>query len=271
MLLIIRLFLIIKFLLPVILGVIAAVHWRRHKQSIRKGFGFTFHWQSLGDLGAGLLITFLGMSGIFLLELALGGIQIENIQFDVSAMRSPLSIMIIGAVYEEFVFRSLLLSGLAVALGGRKWLAILISAAAFGLTHLNNPDATYISAFGNALGGLVYGIAFLGGKNIWLPLGLHFGWNFFQGPVFGFPVSGLEFGGIFTLNTTGSNLLTGGAYGPEAGLVGMAFRFIIIAMIIYYLQLRCHNRGDIKTLEFPIKIYKNPPNRTPTQQSFRAE
>ncbi len=65
-----------------------------------------------------------------------------------------------------------------------KWLAIAISAAAFGYIHFRNPGATAITMFGNGLGGLMYGIAFLGGRNIWLPVGLHFGWNFFQGAIF---------------------------------------------------------------------------------------
>ena len=95
----------------------------------------------------------------------------------------------------------------------------------------------------------------------WLPLGLHFSWNFSQGPLLGFPVSGFDFGGLVTQESTGAALLTGGAYGPEAGLVGMAFRFVIMALVLYYLQLRCHGQGEIKSLTFPIKVYENPKTR----------
>lgn len=249
---------LLQLILPLVLGVVAAVHWRRHGQSIRQGFGFTFHGWSLGDLGAGLLITFIGMVGIFLVELLLGGIRIVGMQFDEVAITTALRDITVGAVTEELLYRSLLLSGLVVVLGGRKWAAVIISAVVFGVVHLSNPGASYISAFGNALGGMIYGIAFLGGQNIWLPLGLHFSWNFSQGPILGFPVSGFDFGGLIRQETTGSALLIGGAYGPEAGLVGMIFRFVIMAMVLYYLQRRCHGQGEVKSLTFPIKVYENP-------------
>lgn len=249
---------LVQFILPLVLGVVAAVHWRRRGQSIRKGFGFTFHAWSLGDFGAGLLITFGAMVGIFLVEWLLGGIRVTGVQVNLAAIAAALRDITFGAVTEELLFRSLLLSGLVVMLGGRKWAAILISAALFGLVHLSNPGASYISALGNALGGMIYGVAFLGGQNIWLPLGLHFSWNFSQGPILGFPVSGFNFGGLVVQGSTGAALLTGGAYGPEAGLVGMAFRFMIMALVLYYLQLRCHGQGNIKSLTFPIKVYENP-------------
>jgi membrane protease YdiL (CAAX protease family) len=247
-----------QLIISIILAIIAAVHWGRNGQSIRKGFGYTFHGWTLGDLGAGLLITFIAMLGIFLVELLLGGIRVAGVPFDLTTLADNLPLLIFGAVFEEVVFRSLLLSGLVVVLGHRKWLAILISAAVFGLVHLGNPGANYVTAFGNALGGVIYGLAFLGGKNIWLPLGLHFSWNFSQGPLLGFPVSGEDFGGLIAQEHIGPTLLTGGAYGPEGGLVGMTFRFIIMAMVIFYLQWRCGGRGEAKTLEFPIKVYANP-------------
>ena len=76
-----------------------------------------------------------------------------------------------------------------------------------------------------------------GGKNRWPPLGLHFSWNFSQGPIWGFPVSGFDFGGLIMQETPGSDLVIGGAYGPEAGLVGMFFRFVIMAMGLFYRPL----------------------------------
>jgi len=255
---------IIQSILSIILGIVAARAWRRNGQSIYKGFGFTLHGWSLGDLGAGFLITFLAMVGIFLVELLLGGIRITGTPWAWAGLKANLRLLIIGAVYEEVFFRSLLLSGLVVVLGGRKWLAILISAAVFGIVHLNNPGASAISAFGNALGGIIYGMAFLGGQNIWLPLGLHFSWNFTQGPILGFPVSGFPIGGLITQQTSGSALLTGGAYGPEAGLVGIVFRFVIMALVIWYLQRRCNNKGNAQSLTFPIKVYENPGHAAPS-------
>lgn len=68
-----------------------------------------------------------------------------------------------------------------------------------------------------------------------------FSWNFSQGPLLGFPLSGQTmFGGLITQQHIGPAWLTGGAYGPEAGIVGMIFRFVIMVMVIYYLQWRCN-------------------------------
>ena len=103
-----------------------------------------------------------------------------------------------------------------------------------------NPGATAITIFGTGLGGLMYGVAFLGGRNIWLPVGLHFGWNFFQGNIFGFPVSGTIEQSLIVQETVGADLWTGGAYGPEAGLIGMASRFVVIALLLMYLHWRSH-------------------------------
>ncbi|MCB0090168.1 MAG: CPBP family intramembrane metalloprotease [Caldilineaceae bacterium] len=244
--------------LSLILGVWAAIYWWRNGQSVHKGFGFTFGASALGDFAAGLLITFIGMLGIFLVELLLGVIRITGIGLLPDVFIRGLTLFTIGAIYEEILFRAFLLSGLNILLGGRKWIAILLSAAVFGVVHLGNPGASPISAFGNALGGIIYGMAFLGGKNIWLPLGLHFSWNFSQGPILGFPVSGYDYAAIIMQQTSGSDLVTGGAYGPEAGLVGMFFRFVIMAMVLFYLQRRARGHGDPKTLDYPIPAYENP-------------
>jgi membrane protease YdiL (CAAX protease family) len=250
---------LIILIAAILLGLIAANHWRKHNQSIRKGFGFTFSWWSIVDIAGGLIIAFLGILGIFLVELALGVIYIKGFFQPDSSLMTNFVTLVVYALLEELLFRSLLLSGLVTILNGRKWLSILISAILFGLVHLANPNASLVSAFGNALGGLIYGIAFLGGANLWLPLGLHFSWNFFQGPIFGFTVSGIVIGGLFKIEQTGPDWITGGAYGPEAGAIGMLFRFVIITLVFFYLQWRCQNKGDLKNLEFPIIQYTNLP------------
>ena len=71
--------------------------------------------------------------------------------------------------------------------------------------------------------------------SLWLAIGLHFAWNFVQGPLLGFPVSGIAAGGLQQVHDAGPAWLSGGAYGPEAGLVGIAFRFVIIAMVVLWL------------------------------------
>lgn len=88
---------------------------------------------------------------------------------------------------------------------------MLISAVAFGCIHLSNPSASALSVLGNTLGGVIYGVAFVATGRIWMSLGLHFAWNFVQGPVFGFPVSGLV-AGDFSASSPWERL--GSAAGP---------------------------------------------------------
>lgn len=83
--------------------------------------------------------------------------------------------------------------------------------------------------------------------------------------VQGFQLSGAALLGtitpsLITQQEVGADLLTGGAYGPEGGLVGMAFRFVVIALVLGYLYLRAGRRGSIARLEFPISVYDNRPN-----------
>jgi membrane protease YdiL (CAAX protease family) len=128
-----------------------------------------------------------------------------------------------------------------LALRGRRALAILLSALAFGCIHLSNPGASLLSVLGNSLGGVMYGVAFLCGGSLWLAIGLHFAWNFVQGPLLGFPVSGMAAGGLQQVHDVGPAWLSGGAYGPEAGLAGIAFRFVIVALVLLWLKSAWRN------------------------------
>ena len=266
-----------------IAAAIAAGYWFLRGQSIHKGLGFTLHWWAIVDLLAGMLITSIAMAGIFLVQWAIGGMSVVSVQLDAAQLIGKAEEQFLIAPWEEIVSRAFQLSGAHVAialllafvtrgrLGGTWesrmdktivwaiWPAIIITSLVFGYVHIGNSGATYFTAFGNALGGLMYGIAFLGGKNIWLPIGMHFAWNFVQGPVLGFGVSGNQAGGLITQKALGLDLLTGGGFGPEGGLIGMTFRFVVIAMVLYYLYLRAGRRGNVARLDFPIKVYANPP------------
>jgi hypothetical protein len=77
-----------------------------------------------------------------------------------------------------------------------------------------------------------------------IPLGLHFSWNYAQGALFGFPVSGVRVGlAVVRTRETGPDLLTGGAFGPEAGLLGVAAVLLGIGCVALWVQART---GDIR-------------------------
>jgi hypothetical protein len=100
--------------------------------------------------------------------------------------------------------------------------------------HLGNPNATWVSAAGIFLAGLFLAYGYLTTKQLWLPIGLHIGWNFFEGVVFGFPVSGLDIYRLMRTTISGPDLWTGGAFGPEAGLVLLPGLLLGAALIFAY-------------------------------------
>lgn len=186
------------------------------------------------DILIGILIGFIAMLVIYLVELKLNFIQvisINNLNIKIIATFFSLVMMALG---EELLFRGFMLIGLMHILKN-KYIAVLITAILFGLAHAGNPNATIVSVISNGLGGVMYAIAFIESNSIWLPFGLHFAWNFFQGPIFGFPVSGIDFGGIIEQNSAVSqNLIYGGTYGPEGGIIGISFRILVILMLLLY-------------------------------------
>jgi membrane protease YdiL (CAAX protease family) len=227
-------------------GVVAIRHWRAQRINVVDGLGLRWDRNALLDLAAGFLIAAIAMAGIFSTELL--GSSIANTP--AASAAAPLLwkaalTMMTAAFAEELLNRALLLSGLMVTLGGRPAMAVVLCSLVFGLLHLANHNATALSVVGNTLGGMIYALAFVLSKRLWLPIGLHFGWNFVQGPLLGFPVSGFDMGGLQHINEIGPAWLTGGAYGPEAGLVGIVFRFVIIALMLLWIGWRRNSTARV--------------------------
>jgi CAAX protease family protein len=128
------------------------------------------------------------------------------------------ALLFFGALLEELTFRGYPFQKLTEACGAF-WAVVALSVL-FGAVHLGNPDAGGWLSWGffNTLAvGVLFALARIRSGSLWFSFGLHFGWNVFQGMVFGLPVSGLrEFSTLVTGYANGSLALTGGAYGPEA-------------------------------------------------------
>jgi membrane protease YdiL (CAAX protease family) len=195
------------------------------------------------DLLAGAVIGAIAMGGIFLTLRALGQFTVAGFHLSPAQLALDSLYLFVGAFGEEVVFRGLTLPFLLSRLT-QAWLAVLLMAVLFGLAHAPNPGASLCSVFSNSLGGIMYAIAFLGTGRIWLPLGLHVTWNLVQGPILGFPVSGLKMGGMLQLSPLPQTLLGGGSYGPEASIVGVLFRFVVIGLLLVWLRVR---PGEMKS------------------------
>lgn len=142
-----------------------------------------------------------------------------------AALTLMLIIFILVAVNEELLVRGYILQNLTEAYGKNK--AVLASALLFGAMHLTNANASLAGVLNITLSGIFFASAYWVTNSLYLPIGLHLSWNFFLGPVFGFPVSGFShWPSIISTTVTGPELWTGGAFGPEAGLTGL---FAILA------------------------------------------
>lgn len=142
---------------------------------------------------------------------------------------------------EELFFRGILFRYIEKAAGS--WIALALTSAAFGAAHLGNPGATWFSSLAIAVeAGILLGAVYMLTRRLWAAMGLHAAWNFTQGWIFGLPVSGGHGGsGLLNGQLTGSELMTGGAFGLEASLpavvVATAAGVAILAVAIRKGQL----------------------------------
>ena len=195
------------------------------------------------DILAGIGITFVQMGFIYVAMLGLGWLTFEGFAWDFD----PLNVVIRGVVTffvlflfvgwnEELLSRGYQLQ--TIASGLNLFWGVVISSAIFGLLHLGNPNATWVSAVGIFFAGVYLAYGYIRTKQLWLPIGLHIGWNFFEGVVFGFPVSGLSnIYKLIRIRVHGPELWTGGAFGPEAGLIVLP-SLLLGAFFIYLYTMR---------------------------------
>jgi len=197
-----------------------------------KDFGFHVDVAWWRDLAFGLALGALLMVLIFGAELAAGWVTItgtlQSLESGVGMVQG-LALFICVGIYEEMFSRGYHLRNMAEGLNikwlGPKWalgLGYLLSSTIFGMLHLANPNTSLMSTFNLVIAGLFLGLGFILTGELAISIGLHITWNFFQGNVFGFPVSGgASSASLIAIQQGGPTLWTGGAFGPEAGLIGL--------------------------------------------------
>ncbi len=236
-------------------GIVASVwlagRYLDHRRFADFGFHLGRRWWL--DFGFGLALGAILMAGIFLVERAAGWVTVKGMlvtsapgQSFVPAILLSLAAFLAVGIYEELWARGYQLHNLAEGLNGRTLgprggllLAWAISSALFGALHAGNPNATAASTASLMLAGLFLGLGYILTGELALPIGLHIGWNLFQGNVFGFPVSGIDAGPtLIAIAQDGPALWTGGAFGPEAGLMGIGAILVGSGLIVAWLRWR---------------------------------
>ena len=194
--------------------------------------------RGLATFATGAVVGALLMGAVYLILWGLG-----TARFSVGTGLDGLTVAIVynlaTAMGEELLFRAVLFRVVEEATGTA--VAIVVSAAIFGLMHAANPGAT---AFGIAALTIEFGImlalAYVLTRNIWLAVGMHMSWNFTQGYVFGAEVSGVSQPySMLKTSLSGPDLLTGGSFGPEASILSLGVSAVAsVVLIVLILRKR---------------------------------
>lgn len=146
------------------------------------------------------------------------------------------------ALTEEMVFRGYILNNLMESMN--KWAALGISALMFSVAHGSNPGITSIAIANLLLAGMLLGINFIYTRNIWFAVFFHFSWNFSQGPVLGYPVSGLPLQSVLQPELQGPWWLTGGTFGLEGSFITTCL--FAVALLLFYVV---YEKNTVKTVK----------------------
>jgi len=205
--------------------------------------GFSINKQAGLDLLVGIAIPFILFLAIYLLESSMGWLKFNSFAWQTASPAMVVSQtlryfvwFIFVAWNEELVYRGYIMQSLASGLN--LILGILISSIYFGIEHLSNPNSNGMAVAGIFLAGLFLAYAYIRTGQLWLSIGLHLGWNFFESAIFGFPVSGYDRPGLFHITVSGPEFWTGGAFGPEAGFIMLPITLLGAALIYLYTKHR---------------------------------
>ena len=171
------------------------------------------------DLLAGLGVAVLLYAVGFGTSLLMGTVEIASVQWVPRDLLGTLLFFLLVAVTEEVMLRGFVL-GRMLSAGMNRFVALFLSSALFSAMHLFNPNFALLPFVNILLAGCLLGASFLYTRNLCFPVVLHWFWNWLQGPVLGYEVSGMDSGEtLLTLRLTGSDLLTGGSFGFEGSLL----------------------------------------------------
>jgi membrane protease YdiL (CAAX protease family) len=158
---------------------------------------------------------------VAVLAMALGGSTTFNWRMTgpmLQAAGIQLVIFPLAALNEEVAFRGYPFQRMVETMGAAP--AVIVLSILFALPHLGNPNSTIFAAFNTAAVGALLAVAYLTTRSIWLPWGIHWGWNLMLAVGYGLSVSGFDTDGPVDGFVAGPEWLTGGAYGIEGGASG---------------------------------------------------
>ena len=213
-----------------LVGIVLVILFRRYIDR-RPVKSLGFQWQTFQPdalTGFCLGLALLGAGSLVLL--ASNNLEWTDAHFAPADLFMGLVLMVVIAFTEEMVFRGYILNNLMESMN--KWAALGVSAALFTFAHGSNPGISFIAVINLLLAGLLLGINFIYTRNIWFAICFHFSWNFLQGPVLGYEVSGLPLQSVLQPSLRGPWWITGGSFGLEGSFV--ATGLLLFALLLLY-------------------------------------
>ena len=171
------------------------------------------------DLLSGISLAIVLYAVGFGVSLLAGAIEIAGVVFNPSSLLISFVFFLLVAITEEFALRGFVLERMLQG-GVNKFWALFLSATLFSLVHIANPNFDFLSFINILLAGILLGSSYIYTRNLCFPIALHWFWNWIQGPVLGYEVSGNKFcDGLLTLYLPETNLINGGAFGFEGSIL----------------------------------------------------
>nr|WP_218861534.1 type II CAAX endopeptidase family protein [Nocardioides panzhihuensis] len=195
--------------------------------------------------GAGAGVGWGTLLGIVLFGAVIASIAFFG-EYTINGLGTPagavalLGIMTGAAVTEELVFRGVLFRNVELWTG--TWIALVLTGSLFGLIHLLNPNATLWGAVAIVIeaGGMLTA-AYIATRKLWLPIGLHFGWNVAGSAIFSTEVSGSNTAqGLLDATMSGPALVTGGSFGPEGSIYAVVLGVLATGVFMWLAYRRGH-------------------------------
>ena len=225
-----------------VIGYRLLVRWTEHRAAGELGAA-----RALPHFIGGALIGFVLFASVYAILWAYGAVKFNGWNVS-SALAMEAAAALLAGIGEELIFRGGVFRLIEEGFG--TLIALVLSGALFGAIHAANPGATLESSAAIALeAGILLAAAYLLTRSLWLPIGLHFGWNFTEGGIFGAAVSGGKSHGLINATLSGPQLITGGAFGPEASLPAVCV-CVIAAIVMLVLAIQ---RGEWKGLRFRFR------------------
>lgn len=174
----------------------------------------------------------------FGLSLSFGLVEVTGFQFNPLTLVWTFCFFLLVALTEEIMMRGYILGRLMYT-KLNKFLSLLISSLVFASMHIFNPNIAFLPMLNLVLAGMLLGAAFLYTRNLCFPLSLHLFWNWIQGPLLGYEVSGNNFGtSMLTLHLPEENVLNGGAFGFEGSLICTVLMIVFTILIVWWGEKR---------------------------------